>query len=62
MSQFESRLTRIAALCVALAAIFAINVTAAFAQSHSRSRYNYEYTTPSDQQHWHERASIDFNT
>jgi len=62
MKTVQSRTVRIGTICFTFAALVAIDVTAAFAQSTSRSRYNYEYTTPSDQHHWQERASIDFNT
>jgi hypothetical protein len=49
-------------VCLAIAAIVVLDVTAALAQSSSRSRYSYQYSVPSDQQHWGDRNSAAFNT
>jgi hypothetical protein len=62
MTTLQSRIARGATLCAALIAIVTLQTADVLAQSHSHSRYSYQYSTPSDQHHWQERASVDFNT
>lgn len=57
-----TQVTKIGAVGVALVALVAMNVSAAFAQSHSSSRYSYKYSTPAEQHSWYDRGNTDFNS
>jgi len=56
------QVTKIGTVGVALVALVAMNVSSAFAQSHSSSRYNYKYSTPAEQHSWYDRGNTDFNS
>jgi hypothetical protein len=62
MNFSRSRAARIGFLSLVLGVLVVLDVTAALAQSSSRSRYTYQYDVPSDQQHWGDRNSAMFNT
>jgi len=62
MKTIQSRVARIGTVGFALAALLAVDITAAFAQSHSSSRYNYKYSTPAEQHSWYDRGNTDFNS
>jgi hypothetical protein len=62
MNFTRSSAVRIGILGVALGVLVVLDVTAALAQSSSRSRYSYQYSVPSDQQHWGDRNSTMFNS
>ena len=44
------------------AAAVAFAAPAAFAQSHSSSRYSYRQSTPAEQHSWYDRGNTDFNS
>ena len=62
MKFVQSNTTLIGTLALALAAFVAADISAAFAQSHSSSRYNYKYSTPAEQHSWYDRGNTDFNS
>lgn len=62
MKFVQSRVARIGTVAFALAAFLAVDISAAFAQSHSNSRYSYRYSTPAEQHSWYDRGNTDFNS
>jgi hypothetical protein len=62
MKTIQSRAARLATVGLALAAFIAVDISAAFAQSHSSSRYAYRYSVPAEQQSWYDRGSTAFNS
>ena len=62
MNSTRSSAVRIGFVSLVLGVLVVLDVTAALAQSASRSRYSYQYAVPSDQQHWGDRNSTMFNS
>jgi hypothetical protein len=62
MKFVQSYAARIGTVAFALAAFVATDISAAFAQSHSSSRYNYRQSTPAEQHSWYDRGNTDFNS
>jgi hypothetical protein len=62
MKTLQSNTARIGTVALALAAFVAVDISAAFAQSHSSSRYSYRYSTPAEQHSWYDRGNTDFNS
>ena len=62
MKTVQSRAARLATIGLGLAAFVAADISAAFAQSYSSSRYSYRQSTPAEQHSWYDRGSTDFNS
>ncbi len=62
MKTVQSRAALLATIALGLAAFVAADISAAFAQSYSSSRYNYRQSTPAEQHSWYDRGNTDFNS